>query len=79
MNAAYNDAAANGLNGILEYSEEPLVSSDIVRNPHSCVLDALSTMTVGDNMVKVVGWYDNEWGYSCRTADLAAFIVDKGL
>ncbi len=79
VNAAYNDAAANGLNGILEYSEEPLVSSDIVRNPHSCVLDALSTMTVGDNMVKVVGWYDNEWGYSCRTADLAAFIVDKGL
>ena len=79
VNAAYKEAAANGLNGVLEYSEEPLVSSDIVRNPHSCVLDALSTMTVGDNMVKVVGWYDNEWGYSCRTADLAAFIVDKGL
>ena len=79
VNAAYKEAAANGLNGVLEYSEEPLVSSDIVRNPHSCVLDALSTMTVGDNMVKVLGWYDNEWGYSCRTADLAAFIVDKGL
>ena len=79
VNAAYKEAAANGLNGVLEYSEEPLVSSDIVRNPHSCVLDALSTMTVGDNMVKVVGWYDNEWGYSCRTADLAAFIVDKGI
>ena len=79
VNAAYKEAAANGLNGILEYSEEPLVSSDIVRNPHSCILDALSTMTVGDNMVKVVGWYDNEWGYSCRTADLAAFIVDKGI
>ena len=79
VNAAFKEAAANGLNGILEYSEEPLVSSDIVRNPHSCILDALSTMTVGDNMVKVVGWYDNEWGYSCRTADLAAFIVDKGL
>ena len=79
VNAAYKEAAANGLNGVLEYSEEPLVSSDIVRNPHSCILDALSTMTVGDNMVKVVGWYDNEWGYSCRTADLAAFVVDKGL
>ena len=79
VNAAYKEAAANGLNGILEYSEEPLVSSDIVRNSHSCVLDGLSTMTVGNNMVKVVGWYDNEWGYSCRTADLAAFIVDKGL
>ena len=79
VNAAFKEAAANGLNGILEYSEEPLVSSDIVRNSHSCILDALSTMTVGDNMVKVVGWYDNEWGYSCRTADLAAFIVDKGI
>ena len=79
VNAAYEEAAANGLNGILEYSEEPLVSSDIVRNSHSCILDALSTMTVGENMVKVVGWYDNEWGYSCRTADLAAYIVDKGI
>ena len=79
VNNAFQEAADNGLSGVLEYSEEPLVSSDIVRNPHSCILDALSTMTVGKNMVKVVGWYDNEWGYSCRTADLAAFIVDKGL
>lgn len=79
VNAAFRAAAANGLNGVLEYSEEPLVSSDIIENPHSCVLDALSTMTVGKNMVKVVGWYDNEWGYSCRTADLAAYIVDKGI
>ncbi len=79
VNAAFREAASNGLNGVLEYSEEPLVSSDIVENPHSCILDALSTMTVGKNMVKVVGWYDNEWGYSCRTADLAAYIVDKGI
>ena len=79
VNAAFRVAASNGLNGVLEYSEEPLVSSDIVENPHSCILDALSTMTVGKNMVKVVGWYDNEWGYSCRTADLAAYIVDKGI
>ena len=79
VNYAFREAAANGLNGVLEYSEEPLVSSDIVKNPHSCILDALSTMTVGYNMVKVLGWYDNEWGYSCRTADLAAFIVDKGV
>ena len=79
VNAAFQNAASNGLNGVLEYSEEPLVSSDIVKNPHSCILDALSTMTVGKNMVKVVGWYDNEWGYSCRTADLAAYIVDKGI
>ena len=79
VNAAFREAASNGLDGVLEYSEEPLVSSDIVMNPHSCILDALSTMTIGRNMVKVVGWYDNEWGYSCRTADLAAFIVDKGI
>ena len=79
INAAYKEVSENGMNGILEYSEDPLVSSDIIKNPHSCIIDALSTMTVGDNMVKVVGWYDNEWGYSCRTADLTAFLVDKGL
>ena len=67
------------MSGVLEYSEAPLVSSDIVKNPHSCIIDALSTMKVGENMVKVIGWYDNEWGYSCRTADLAAYIVDKGI
>ena len=79
VNAAFREAASNGMSGVLEYSEAPLVSSDIVKNPHSCILDGLSTMTVGENMVKVVGWYDNEWGYSCRTADLAAYIVDKGI
>ena len=79
VNAAFHEAASNGLSGVLEYSEEPLVSSDIVKNPHSCIVDALSTMTVGENMVKVIGWYDNEWGYSCRTADLASYIVDKGI
>ncbi len=79
INAAYRHAAENGLNGIMEYSEDPLVSSDIIKNPHSSIIDSLSTMTIGGNMVKVVGWYDNEWGYSCRTADLAAFLVNKGL
>jgi glyceraldehyde 3-phosphate dehydrogenase len=79
INAAYKEASENGLNGILEYTEDPIVSTDIIKNPHSCIIDALSTMTVGDNMVKVVGWYDNEWGYSCRTADLTAFLVDKGI
>lgn len=78
VNSAFSESARSSLNGILEYSEEPLVSSDILKNPHSCILDALSTMTVGSSMVKVVGWYDNEWGYSSRTADLAAFIADKG-
>jgi len=79
INGAYQQASSNSLAGILDYTEEPLVSSDFIRNPHSCVIDGLSTMSMGGNMVKVVGWYDNEWGYSCRTADMAAFLVDKGL
>ena len=79
INAAYQEAAGNSLSGILEYSTEPLVSSDFRGNPHSCIIDGLSTMSMGGNLVKVIGWYDNEWGYSCRTADLAAFLVDKGL
>ncbi len=79
INAAYEEAANNGLNGILEYCTEPLVSSDFKQNPHSCIIDSLSTMSMGGNLVKVIGWYDNEWGYSCRTADLAAFLADKGI
>ena len=79
VNAAFKEAAEGSLKGILEYSDEPLVSSDFIGNPHSCILDALSTMVMDGDMVKVLGWYDNEWGYSCRTADLAAFLVDKGL
>jgi glyceraldehyde 3-phosphate dehydrogenase len=73
VNAAMKTAADGALKGILEYSEDPLVSSDIVGNPHSCILDALSTMVIG-NTVKVVGWYDNEWGYSNRLADLIVRI-----
>ncbi len=79
VNAAYRDAADGSLNGILDYTDEPLVSSDFRQDPHSSVIDGLSTMSMGGNMVKVVGWYDNEWGYSCRTADLAAFIASKGM
>ena len=79
VNEAYQEAASNSLKGILEFSGEPLVSSDFKQNPHSCIMDGLSTMSMGGNMVKVVGWYDNEWGYSCRTADLVAFLADKGL
>jgi len=63
----------------LEYSEEPLVSIDYKGNPASAIVDALSTMVVEGNMVKVAAWYDNEWGYSCRCADLAAYIADKGI
>ncbi|MEX2598833.1 MAG: type I glyceraldehyde-3-phosphate dehydrogenase, partial [Dehalococcoidia bacterium] len=54
------------------------VSSDIIMNPSSCIFDSLATMVMQDNMVKVFGWYDNEWGYSCRTSDLAVYIGEKG-
>jgi glyceraldehyde 3-phosphate dehydrogenase len=79
VNAAFKEAADNSLSGILEYTEDPIVSTDIVSNPHSCIFDALSTMVLEGNMVKVLGWYDNEWGYSCRTTDLCSFLVDRGL
>jgi glyceraldehyde 3-phosphate dehydrogenase len=73
VNAALKAAAEGPMKGILEYSEEPLVSSDIVGNPHSCILDAQSTMAKG-TMVKVVGWYDNEFGYSNRIVDLLSRV-----
>ena len=79
VNDAYKQAAAGSLKGILGYTEEPLVSSDFRGDPRSSIIDGLSTMVVGDNMVKVVAWYDNEWGYSCRVADLAHFLAEKGL
>jgi glyceraldehyde 3-phosphate dehydrogenase len=64
-----------GLEDILGYSDEPLVSSDFKGDPRSSIVDALSTMVLGDNLIKIVSWYDNEWGYSCRVADLTAFIA----
>jgi glyceraldehyde 3-phosphate dehydrogenase len=79
VNAAFKKAAEGELKGILQYCDEPLVSSDFKGNPHSCILDALSTMVMEGDMVRVVGWYDNEWGYACRTADLAALLADKGV
>jgi glyceraldehyde 3-phosphate dehydrogenase len=79
VNAALKEAAEGPLKGILAYSEEPLVSSDYKGNPHSSIIDALSTMVVEGNLVKVVSWYDNEWGYSNRVVDLAAYIASKGL
>ena len=79
VNEAFKAAAAGGLKGILEYTEDPIVSSDVRGNPHSCVFDALSTIVMQDNMVKIMGWYDNEWGYSCRTADLCSFMSDQGI
>jgi glyceraldehyde 3-phosphate dehydrogenase len=70
VNEAFAKAAAGPLAGILEYSEDPLVLQDIVGNPSSCIFDAGSTNVVGGNLVKVLGWYDNEWGYANRCADL---------
>jgi len=67
------------LKGILEYCTEPLVSTDFRGNQNSSILDSLQTMVIGGNMVKVIAWYDNEWGYSCRMADLAIMLFDKGL
>jgi glyceraldehyde 3-phosphate dehydrogenase len=79
VNQVFKSAAEGPLKGILEYSEEPLVSMDVKGNPTSSLFDALSTMVIGGNMVKVLAWYDNEWGYSCRLADLTAYIIAKGL
>jgi glyceraldehyde 3-phosphate dehydrogenase len=79
VNEAYMQASAGKMKGILEYNDEPLVSSDYKGNSHSCIIDGLSTIVMEKRMVKVMGWYDNEWGYSCRTADLAALMAEKGI
>ena len=79
INDAFRKAADGELKGILEYCDEPLVSSDFKGNPASAIFDALSTMVIDDNLIKVLAWYDNEWGYSCRLADLVVYIVRKGL
>ena len=71
VQAAFKAAADGPLKGILRYTEDPIVSSDIVGDPHSCIYDATAAIVPGDNMVKVLGWYDNEWGYSSRLVDLA--------
>ena len=77
INAAFRQAAEGKLHGILSYTEDPIVSSDIKMDSHSCILDGLSTMVMEGSMVKVLGWYDNEWGYSCRTSDLAALMAER--
>ena len=75
VNEAFAKAADGPLSRILRYTEDPLVSSDIVGDPHSCIFDADATMASGDTMVKVLGWYDNEWGYSSRLVDLVNKLV----
>jgi glyceraldehyde 3-phosphate dehydrogenase len=78
INEALREAARGDLKGILEYCDEPLVSSDFRGHPASAIVDALSTVVLEGKMAKVLAWYDNEWGYSCRVADLAAFMA-KGI
>ena len=78
VNAALKAAAEGPLQGILGYSEEPLVSVDYKGDDRSSIVDALSTRVIGGTLVKVIAWYDNEWGYACRTADLAALMARLG-
>lgn len=78
VNAAFKEASEGSLKGILGYSDEPLVSMDYRGDDRSSIIDGLSTLVTGGKMVKVLAWYDNEWGYSCRIADLAYFIAQKG-
>ena len=79
INEAFRRYAEGELRGILAVCDEPLVSIDFKGDPHSAIVDAPSTLALGERFVKVFAWYDNEWGYSCRTADLAAYIAKKGL
>jgi len=79
VNRAFKDAANEELSGILAFSEEPLVSSDFKRNSNSSIVDAEYTKVINGNMLKVLSWYDNEWGYSCRVRDLIKYIAGKGL
>src|SRR5215207_5071137 len=74
INAAFKAAAAGPMSGVLEYTEEELVSSDFIGNPHSCILDAKSTNVVDGLLIKVSGWYDNEWGYASRCVDLLRYV-----
>jgi glyceraldehyde 3-phosphate dehydrogenase len=79
VNGALKDAANGELKGILQFSEEQLVSSDFKGNPYSSIVDAEYTKVLNGNLIKILSWYDNEWGYSCRVRDLIKFIASKGL
>ncbi|HBY56836.1 MAG TPA: type I glyceraldehyde-3-phosphate dehydrogenase [Candidatus Atribacteria bacterium] len=74
INQAFKEASQSDLKGILDYTEEPLVSKDFNGNAYSSIIDGLSTMVVDDNLAKIIAWYDNEWGYSCRIIDLIKYI-----
>jgi len=79
VNAALKAAAEGPLKGILAYTEDPVVSTDMMHNSNSSIVDAQLTKVLGGNLLKVVSWYDNEWGYSCRIVDLVEFLAKKGL
>ena len=79
LNAALKAASEGELKGILGYTEDPVVSTDMMHNPNSSIIDAQLTKVMGGDLAKVVSWYDNEWGYSCRVVDLALFMASKGL
>src|SRR5215471_2915274 len=79
VNAALKSAAEGELKGILAYTEDPVVSSDMLHNPNSSIIDAGMTKVLDGDLAKVISWYDNEWGYSCRVVDLVAFLTSKGL
>jgi len=79
VNAAFKSAAEGKLKGILAYTEDPVVSTDMLHNPNSSIVDGQMTKVLDGNLLKVISWYDNEWGYSCRVVDLLEFLTQKGL
>jgi glyceraldehyde 3-phosphate dehydrogenase len=79
VNSALKAAAEDGMRGILAYTEDPVVSSDMLHNPNSSIVDSDMTKVLDGNLVHVLSWYDNEWGYSCRVVDLIEFLAKKGL
>jgi glyceraldehyde 3-phosphate dehydrogenase len=79
VNAAFKAAADGPMKGILAYTEDPVVSTDMLHNSNSSIVDGQMTKVLDGNLLKVVSWYDNEWGYSCRVVDLIAFLTQKGL
>jgi glyceraldehyde 3-phosphate dehydrogenase len=79
INAALKAAAEGPLKGILAFTMDPVVSTDMLRNPNSSIVDGLMTKVLDGNLAKVVSWYDNEWGYSCRIVDLCLYMASKGL
>jgi len=79
VNGALKAAAEGPLKGILAYTEDPIVSTDMLHNPNSSIVDSQMTKVLGGDLLKVLAWYDNEWGYSCRVVDLVQFLVKKGL